>query len=89
MDTLYAFINDMLKSVPADVGSDVNERVVLPDNLPSPKRVKLCYQLLAKSALSAGELLIKMMYDRDDVACMRDVEEYPFASLPSPPPYIS
>ncbi len=92
MDTMYKFVNDMVSNIHDDVGMDdlAMTRVILPEDLPAPKRVKLCQQLIARPAMSAGELLAKIVCDRDDVACMRDVEDMPMARLSiSTPSYIS
>lgn len=93
MDTMYTFVNDMVSNIGDDVGMDDpgHGGVILPDDLPAPKRVKLCQQLIARPAMSAGELLAKIACDRDDIACMYDVEDMPMArlSISTPPSYIS
>lgn len=86
MDTMYEFVNDMISNIQNDVGMDGRGGVVLPDSLPASKRIKLCQEFVEKPAMSAGELLAKIACDRDDVACMRDVEDL---SIEGPPPYVS
>lgn len=93
LDVMYDFVDKLIAQIPPDVGADDAARttIILPDDLPSPKRIKLSQQLVPPPAMSACELLAKIVSDRDDIACMRDVEDLPMAALSvsSPPPYIS
>ena len=93
LEVMYAFVNHLISQIPLDVGADDVTRttIILPDDLPAPKRIKLSQRLVTPPAMSACELLAKIVSDRDDIACMRDVEDLPMAALSvsSPPPYTS
>lgn len=94
-EKMFSFISDMIEKVPTSIGADgADGHLVVPDELlhQTGKRLRLCYELIEPSPMTPEEILMKLICDRDDIACLDDLTSFTnLSSLqrsesPSPPP---
>lgn len=76
--TVWDFLNKLIKDLPEGVGTADGENVVIPEELPNPKRIKFVAIKggVSGPVMSWQQLAMRILQSADDVANMDDLYDF-------------